>query len=154
VHAVEEVRLRAPHIVSPTPTRSTDHATTSEFRRGHTRFDFEFEAAAMIGRGGRDIALGEGVIPAFRPYRRKADVAQFVKVMCVPHAPTVAATLHRRARGRGPHPGRVRPPAGVSGRGATRVILMVSGDHLNQWSMDNMSQVLIGKAPRARGSSP
>jgi protocatechuate 4,5-dioxygenase, beta chain len=84
-------------------------------------------------------------------------MAQLTDVMCVPHDPTIPGVL--RAGGE-------LPPAAVATRDAfgrlrerltaarPDVVLVVAGDHLNQWFMDNMPQFLIGKAPRARGPFP
>jgi protocatechuate 4,5-dioxygenase beta chain len=81
-------------------------------------------------------------------------MARLVEVVCVPHDPTVPAVL--RAGGD-------LPPAAIGTRDAfghlrerlaaarPDVLLVAAGDHLNQWFMDNMSQFLVGKAPRARG---
>jgi protocatechuate 4,5-dioxygenase beta chain len=81
-------------------------------------------------------------------------MARLVAVMCVPHDPTLPAAL----RGDGELPeaaGRTRDAFARLRRclDAARpdVLLMVAGDHLNQWFMHNMPQFLVGKAPRARG---
>ena len=34
------------------------------------------------------------------------------------------------------------------------VLIVVAGDHLNQWFMDNMPAFVVGKAPIARGPFP
>ncbi len=80
-------------------------------------------------------------------------MARLVEVMCVPHDPTSIAGMS--------DPGA--PPAAVATRDSFRhlrerlaaarpdVLLVVAGDHLNQWFMDNMPQFLVGKAPRAQG---
>ncbi|MFJ4840643.1 extradiol ring-cleavage dioxygenase [Streptomyces sp. NPDC088746] len=74
--------------------------------------------------------------------------------MCVPHDPTIPAALRSGAE---------LPVAAAATRDAFEylrgrldaarpdVIVMVAGDHLNQWFMHQMPQFLIGKAPRAQG---
>ncbi|MBA2946838.1 2,3-dihydroxybiphenyl 1,2-dioxygenase [Streptomyces himalayensis] len=84
-------------------------------------------------------------------------MARLVEVMCAPHDPTIPATRHRRAT---LPEGEMRTLEAFellqARLDAARpdVIVMVSGDHLNQWFMDDMPQFLIGKAPRARGPFP
>jgi protocatechuate 4,5-dioxygenase beta chain len=81
-------------------------------------------------------------------------MARLVDVMCVPHDPTIPAVLRAGTD--------VPEAAAATGEAFARlrahldevrpdVILIVAGDHLNQWFMDAMPQFLIGKAPRARG---
>lgn len=84
-------------------------------------------------------------------------MAQLVEVMCVPHDPTIPATVHRRDS---LLEGEVRTLEAFRhlrerlDQARPDVVLMVAGDHLNQWFMDNMPQFLIGKAPWARGPFP
>lgn len=84
-------------------------------------------------------------------------MARLVEVMCVPHDPTIPATRNRRET---LHEGEIRTLDAFAllrerlAAARPDVIVMVAGDHLNQWFMDNMPQFLIGKAQRATGPFP
>jgi protocatechuate 4,5-dioxygenase beta chain len=79
------------------------------------------------------------------------------QVLCVPHDPTLPGVV---ARGdEAPEP--LRRAIGHFGSLRARlaeaepdVLVVVSGDHFNQWFYDNMPTFCIGKAPRARGPFP
>ena len=80
-----------------------------------------------------------------------------VQVLCVPHDPTLP-----RFVAQGPDaPEPLRRAIGHFATLRTRlaearpdVLVVVSGDHFNQWFYDNMPTFLIGKAARARGPFP
>jgi protocatechuate 4,5-dioxygenase beta chain len=83
-------------------------------------------------------------------------VGRLVEVIGVSHNPF----FPRLFAAPNPHPGIVEVQAAfeqMRGRLAAArpdVILVIGGDHLNQWFMDNMPAFLIGKAPAAEGPFP
>ncbi len=81
-------------------------------------------------------------------------MARLVEVMCVPHDPTLPAVL----RAPGARPDAAERTHAAFARLRERleaarpdVLLVVAGDHLNQWFLDGMPQFLVGKAARAVG---
>lgn len=81
-------------------------------------------------------------------------MAYLVEVLCVPHDPTLPGLARR-----GPEaPPPIRRALGIFDdlrarldAAAPDVLLVVAGDHLSQWFLDNMPAFLIGKAARAKG---
>ncbi|NAZ81520.1 2,3-dihydroxybiphenyl 1,2-dioxygenase [Kineococcus sp. R8] len=81
-------------------------------------------------------------------------MASVVEVMCVPHDPTLPGVAARRTDAPAPMQQTIAQFAGFRARLAAArpdVLVVVSGDHFNQWFYDNMPTFLIGKAARARG---
>ena len=81
-------------------------------------------------------------------------MARVVEVLCVPHDPTLPGSA--RAGEAAPPPLRqvIGHFAELRARLAAAspdVLLVVAGDHLSQWFLDNMPTFLIGKAPRVAG---
>jgi protocatechuate 4,5-dioxygenase beta chain len=80
-----------------------------------------------------------------------------VQVLCVPHDPTLPGVVARGAEAPEPLRRTVGHFASLRDRLAEArpdVLVVVSGDHLNQWFYDNMPTFSIGKAQRARGPFP
>ena len=80
-----------------------------------------------------------------------------VQVLCVPHDPTLPRAVALGAEA--PEP--LRRTIGHFGSLRARLaeaqpdaLVVVSGDHFNQWFYDNMPAFCIGKARRARGPFP
>jgi protocatechuate 4,5-dioxygenase beta chain len=81
-------------------------------------------------------------------------MAKLVDVLCVPHDPTLPPLRHAGAGA--PEPLQRIPVLfdELSTRLAAAqpdVLVVASGDHLNQWFLDNMPTFAVGKAPRASG---
>jgi protocatechuate 4,5-dioxygenase beta chain len=84
-------------------------------------------------------------------------VSTIVQVMCVPHDPTLPGTAARGTEAPEPMQRTIAHFATLRSRLAAAkpdVLVVVSGDHLNQWFYDNMPTFLIGKAARAQGPFP
>lgn len=80
-----------------------------------------------------------------------------VQVLCVPHDPTLPGAAARGADAPEPLIQTIGHFASLRARLAESrpdVLVVVSGDHFNQWFYDNMPTFLIGKAARARGPFP
>lgn len=80
-----------------------------------------------------------------------------VQVLCTPHDPTLPDAAARGAEAPEPLQRTVGHFATLRARLAQAqpdVLVVVSGDHLNQWFYDNMPTFSIGKAVRARGPFP
>ncbi len=78
-------------------------------------------------------------------------------MLCVPHDPTLSGVAAKGAAAPEPLQRTIRQFAELRARlDAARpdVLVVVSGDHFNQWFYDNMPTFLIGKAERARGPFP
>ena len=81
-------------------------------------------------------------------------MSKIVQVLCVPHDPTLPGVVARGADAPEPLRRTVEHFEALRARLAEAgpdVLLVVSGDHFNQWFYDNMPTFSIGKAPRARG---
>ena len=84
-------------------------------------------------------------------------MASVVQVLCVPHDPTLPGVAAQGAAAPEPMQRTIAQFAELRARlDAARpdVLVVVSGDHFNQWFYDNMPTFLIGKAARARGPFP
>jgi protocatechuate 4,5-dioxygenase beta chain len=84
-------------------------------------------------------------------------MATVVQVLCTPHDPTLPGTAARGSAAPEPLQRAVAQFAQLRARLAAArpdVLVVVSGDHFNQWFYDNMPTFLIGKAVRARGPFP
>ena len=80
-----------------------------------------------------------------------------VQVLCVPHDPTLPAAAARGAEAPEPLQTTISHFETLRGRLAEArpdVLVMVSGDHFNQWFYDNMPTFCVGKAARAQGPFP
>jgi protocatechuate 4,5-dioxygenase, beta chain len=84
-------------------------------------------------------------------------MASVVAVLAVPHDPTLPAGVARGADAPGP----IQEAGAIIERqrellAAARpdAIVIVAGDHLNQWFLHNMPAFLVGKATRSRGPFP
>ena len=81
--------------------------------------------------------------------------AKLVSILGVPHDPTLPAAI-----GRGGHEAIARAAELLERQRlalhAARpdALVVVAGDHLNQWFLDNMPAFLVGKAARSRGPFP
>ena len=77
-----------------------------------------------------------------------------VQVLCTPHDPTLPGAAARGTDAPEPLQQTIGHFATLRARLAAAepdVLVVVSGDHLNQWFYDNMPTFSIGKAVRARG---
>ena len=84
-------------------------------------------------------------------------MASVVEVVCVPHDPTLPGVAAQGTNAPEPLQRTITQFAELRARiDAARpdVLVVVSGDHFNQWFYDNMPTFLIGKAARARGPFP
>jgi protocatechuate 4,5-dioxygenase, beta chain len=84
-------------------------------------------------------------------------MASVVEVVCVPHDPTLPGAAAQGTNAPEPLQRTIAQFAELRARiDAARpdVLVVVSGDHFNQWFYDNMPTFLIGKAARARGPFP
>jgi protocatechuate 4,5-dioxygenase beta chain len=80
-----------------------------------------------------------------------------VQVLCTPHDPTIPGVAARGAEAPEPLQRTIGHFATLRARLAEAqpdVLVVVSGDHLNQWFYDNMPTFSIGKAARAAGPFP
>lgn len=80
-----------------------------------------------------------------------------VQVLCVPHDPTLPGIAARGAEAPEPQQLIISHFAALRERLAEArpdVLVVVSGDHFNQWFYDNMPTFSIGKAVRASGPFP
>jgi protocatechuate 4,5-dioxygenase, beta chain len=80
-----------------------------------------------------------------------------VQVLCTPHDPTLPGAAARGADAPEPLQRTIGHFAALRARLAEAqpdVLVVFSGDHLNQWFYDNMPTFAIGKAARARGPFP
>ncbi len=82
-------------------------------------------------------------------------MAQLVSILGVPHDPTLPAAIVRGDHEAITHAGELvdRQRRALDDAEPDAVVL-VAGDHLNQWFLDNMPAFLVGKAPRSRGPFP
>ena len=82
-------------------------------------------------------------------------MAKLVSILGVPHDPTLPAAI-----GRGGHEAIARAAELLERQRlalhAARpdALIVIAGDHLNQWFLDNMPAFLVGKAARSRGPFP
>jgi protocatechuate 4,5-dioxygenase beta chain len=84
-------------------------------------------------------------------------MASVVQVLCVPHDPTLPRIAAQGAAAPEPMQRTIAQFTDLHARlDAARpdVLVVVSGDHFNQWFYDNMPTFLIGKAARAQGPFP
>lgn len=84
-------------------------------------------------------------------------MASVVQVLCVPHDPTYARVVAEGPAAPEPLQRTIAEYAVLREQLAAAqpdVLVVVSGDHFNQWFYDNMPTFLIGKAARARGPFP
>ena len=84
-------------------------------------------------------------------------MASVVHVACVPHDPTLPGAVAQGSAAPEPIQRTLARFADMRrDLAAARpdVLVVVSGDHFNQWFYDNMPTFLIGKATRARGPFP
>ncbi|MPQ96783.1 2,3-dihydroxybiphenyl 1,2-dioxygenase [Modestobacter sp. I12A-02628] len=84
-------------------------------------------------------------------------MASVVQVLCTPHDPTLPGIAARGAASPEPLQRTIAQFAVLRERLAAAqpdLLVVVSGDHFNQWFFDNMPTFLIGKAARARGPFP
>jgi protocatechuate 4,5-dioxygenase beta chain len=84
-------------------------------------------------------------------------MSTIVQVLCTPHAPTLPGAAARGSNAPEPLQRTIGHFATLRGRLADArpdVLVVVSGDHLNQWFYDNMPTFAIGKAARAQGPFP
>ena len=81
-------------------------------------------------------------------------MAEVVQVTCVPHDPTLPGVAARGGAAPEPLQRTIAHFASLRARlveARPDVLVVVSGDHFNQWFYDNMPTFSIGKAVRARG---
>lgn len=84
-------------------------------------------------------------------------MSTIVQVLCTPHDPTLPGAAARGSNAPEPLQRTIGHFATLRGRLADArpdVLVVVSGDHLNQWFYDNMPTFAIGKAARAQGPFP
>jgi protocatechuate 4,5-dioxygenase, beta chain len=84
-------------------------------------------------------------------------MSTIVQVLCTPHDPTLPGAAARGSNALEPLQQTIGHFATLRGRLADArpdVLVVVSGDHLNQWFYDNMPTFAIGKAARAQGPFP
>jgi protocatechuate 4,5-dioxygenase, beta chain len=84
-------------------------------------------------------------------------MSTIVQVLCTPHDPTLPGAAARGSNAPEPLQQMSGHFATLRGRLADArpdVLVVVSGDHLNQWFYDNMPTFAIGKAARAQGPFP
>src|SRR4051812_33904558 len=84
-------------------------------------------------------------------------MASVVQVLCTPHDPTLPGVAARGEAAPEPLQRTIAQFAELRARLAAArpdVLVVVSGDHFNQWFYDNMPTFLVGKAARAHGPFP
>jgi protocatechuate 4,5-dioxygenase beta chain len=84
-------------------------------------------------------------------------MASVVEVVCVPHDPTLPGVAAQGTNAPEPLQRTLAQFVELRARidsARPDVLVVVSGDHFNQWFYDNMPTFLIGKAARARGPFP